>query len=54
MLVWGALIFACVLVGFATFFVGFIVLLPLIGHATWHAYRRTIDASAWPPTHGSA
>jgi len=20
----------------------------LIGHATWHAYRATIDASAWP------
>jgi uncharacterized membrane protein len=53
MLVWGALIFACVLVGFATFFLGFIVLLPLIGHATWHAYRATIDASAWPPTHGN-
>jgi uncharacterized membrane protein len=24
------------------------VTLPLIGHATWHAYRATIDASAWP------
>jgi uncharacterized membrane protein len=23
-------------------------LLPLLGHATWHAYRDTIDASAWP------
>jgi uncharacterized membrane protein len=22
--------------------------LPLIGHATWHGYRATIDASAWP------
>ena len=22
--------------------------LPLIGHATWHAYRATIDAAAWP------
>jgi len=51
MVVWGALIFGCVLVGFATFFVAFVVLMPLIGHATWHAYRATIDASAWPPTH---
>jgi uncharacterized membrane protein len=25
------------LIGFATSFVGFIALLPLIGHATWHA-----------------
>jgi uncharacterized membrane protein len=48
MLVWGALIVTAVLIGFATFLIGFIVLLPLIGHATWHAYRATIDASAWP------
>lgn len=53
MLVWGSLIFASMLVGFATFCIGFIVLMPLVGHATWHAYRATIDASAWPPTHGS-
>ncbi len=51
MLVWGMLIVASVLIGFATCLVGFVVLLPLIGHATWHAYRDTIDASAWPATH---
>jgi hypothetical protein len=51
MLIWGALIGAAVLIGFATMFVGFIVLMPLIGHATWHAYRQTIDASMWPATH---
>jgi uncharacterized membrane protein len=51
MLVWGTLIVIAVLVGFATMFVGFIALLPLIGHATWHAYRQTIDAAAWPPRH---
>lgn len=49
MVVWGTLIVVAVLIGFATLFVGFIVLLPLIGHATWHAYRKTIDATAWPP-----
>jgi uncharacterized membrane protein len=54
MLIWGALIFVSVLLGFATFLVGFVVLLPLIGHATWHAYRATIDASAWPATHQEA
>jgi len=51
MLLWGLSIVALVLIGFATFLIGFIVLLPLIGHATWHAYRDTIDASAWPTTH---
>ncbi len=24
------------------------ITLPLIGHATWHAYRDTIDAGLWP------
>ena len=51
MAVWGGAILLAVLAGFATMLLGFVVLLPLIGHATWHAYRATIDASAWPPTH---
>ncbi len=48
MLVWGSLIVALVLIGFLTAFLGLILILPLIGHATWHAYRDTIDASQWP------
>ena len=36
------------LVGFMTAFIGLVLILPLIGHATWHAYRDTIDASEWP------
>lgn len=48
MLIWAIMIVSFVFVGFLTFFIGFIVLLPLIGHATWHAYRDTIDASDWP------
>ncbi len=49
MLVWASIIVACVLIGVATAYLGFVVLLPLLGHATWHAYRQTIDASRWPP-----
>jgi len=48
MALWAGLIVAAVAVGFATAFIGLAVLLPLIGHATWHAYREAIDASAWP------
>ena len=48
MVLWAGLIGLSVLLGFATALVGFAVLLPLIGHATWHAYRETIDASIWP------
>jgi uncharacterized membrane protein len=48
MLVWALLIVLCVAVGFATALVGLALTMPLIGHATWHAYRETVDASAWP------
>lgn len=48
MFVWACIIVACVIIGFLTAFIGLAILLPLIGHATWHAYQETIDASAWP------
>jgi len=48
MLVWALLIVLSVALGFATALVGLAVTMPLIGHATWHAYREAIDASAWP------
>lgn len=48
MLVWIALIVLAVAIGFATLFLGLIVTLPLIGHATWHAYLDAIDASVFP------
>ncbi|HUU73733.1 MAG TPA: DUF2189 domain-containing protein [Burkholderiales bacterium] len=48
MAVWVLLIIAAVALGIATAFIGLAVTLPLIGHATWHAYQETIDSSAWP------
>ena len=48
MLLWAIIIVSLVIISFLTFFLGFIVFLPLIGHATWHAYRDTIDATEWP------
>lgn len=53
LLVWAVLIFIALLVSLMTFLVGFVVVLPMLGHATWHAYKSTIDASAWPE-HGVA
>lgn len=43
MLLWAALITAIVMVGFATLLLGFVVLMPLVGHATWHAYRDLVE-----------
>jgi len=48
MLVWIMLIVALTAIGFATALIGLAVTIPLLGHATWHGYRETIDASAWP------
>jgi uncharacterized membrane protein len=42
MIVWSALIVALTALGFATFLVGMIVVAPILGHATWHAYRDLI------------
>jgi uncharacterized membrane protein len=43
MLLWGWLIAVLTAFGVATMFVGLIVVFPLIGHATWHAYRSIVD-----------
>jgi uncharacterized membrane protein len=42
MALWAALIGSLMLIGFATAYIGLLVVLPLIGHATWHAYRETV------------
>ncbi|PWQ98027.1 DUF2189 domain-containing protein [Leucothrix pacifica] len=47
MAVWGLVIIGSVLLGIVTGFIGLVVILPVIGHATWHAYQEVIDASAW-------
>ncbi len=39
MLLWAALIVALTGIGVATGLVGMIVIMPLLGHASWHAYK---------------
>ncbi len=48
MAVWAGLIMLLVLLGFATALLGLVVLVPLLGHASWHAYAALVDASALP------
>ena len=43
MFIWAMLIVACVAIGFATMMIGMVLLLPLLGHATWHAYRDLVE-----------
>jgi uncharacterized membrane protein len=42
MLLWSALIVVLTAFGFATLLLGMIVVAPLLGHASWHAYRDLI------------
>ena len=48
MAVWGGLLLVLTLLGFASALLGLIVVMPLLGHASWHAYRDSLDASGWP------
>jgi uncharacterized membrane protein len=54
---WATLIMALTLLGLGTLLLGLIVVLPLLGHASWHAYRDLVDASGLPerlPPEGAA
>jgi uncharacterized membrane protein len=42
MLVWSALIVVVTAIGFATLLVGMVIVAPLLGYATWHAYRDLV------------
>lgn len=42
MIPWGACIGVLLLIGFATAFLGLIVVLPLLGHTSWHVYRKIV------------
>jgi uncharacterized membrane protein len=39
---WALLILALTAVGFATALIGCVFIVPVLGYATWHAYRETI------------
>jgi uncharacterized membrane protein len=43
MVFWAALIVVFTAAGLATLYLGLIVTLPLIGHASWHAYRDLVS-----------
>jgi uncharacterized membrane protein len=42
MIVWAALLFLLTGLGIGLWFVGLVVVVPLLGYATWHAYRDTL------------
>jgi uncharacterized membrane protein len=40
--VWGAVVVAGLIVGAVPFLLGLVIVLPVLGHATWHIYRRMV------------
>jgi len=41
-LAWGVIIAACLVIGSIPFLVGLVIVFPVLGHATWHLYRRVV------------
>ena len=43
LMLWAYLIAMMVCMSFLTYFVGLLIAMPVIGHATWHAYRALVE-----------
>lgn len=43
MTVWGLIVVSACLIGFLTYYIGLIITMPIIGLASWHAYRDLVD-----------
>ena len=48
MAAWGLIVAALLVAGSLPFFLGLAIVIPLLGHATWHLYRETIEAELNP------
>jgi uncharacterized membrane protein len=43
MLAWGLIVAMLLMVGALPLFAGLAVVMPVLGHATWHLYRRVVE-----------
>ena len=48
MATWGLIVAALLALGSLPFFLGLTVVLPVLGHATWHLYRKVVEPEASP------
>ena len=49
MAAWATTIMVLTLLGLGTIFLGLIAIIPMLGHASWHAYRELVDVSGLQP-----
>jgi uncharacterized membrane protein len=47
LMAWGLIVGAAVFLGSAMLFVGLAVVLPILGHATWHLYRKLVPKTSF-------
>lgn len=45
---WAFLLMGLSLLGLFSLFLGLILVVPVLGHASWHAYRELVDVHDWP------
>jgi uncharacterized membrane protein len=45
MAVWGLIVAAGLVIGSIPAFLGLIIVMPVLGHATWHLYRKVVEPS---------
>jgi uncharacterized membrane protein len=43
MIVWGLIVAVGLVIGSAPFLIGLALIMPILGHATWHLYRRVVE-----------
>jgi uncharacterized membrane protein len=48
MALWGLIVAALLFIGTIPLFLGLAVVLPVLGHATWHLYRKAVVADQSP------
>jgi uncharacterized membrane protein len=39
---WGFIVAAALLIGSLPFFIGLAIVMPILGHSTWHLYRKVV------------
>ena len=48
MAAWGLIVALLLVAGTLPFFLGLAIVIPLLGHATWHLYRATVEPELNP------
>ncbi|MFZ0527792.1 MAG: DUF2189 domain-containing protein [Xanthobacteraceae bacterium] len=48
MALWGFIVAALLVLGSIPFFLGLTIIMPVLGHATWHLYRRAVEPDPAP------